>query len=118
MNTSPTQIIICPENPDQVTTVKMMLNVDKFNYKEGISRYRGQESTVFLTSVDSQQQIEQIKNLAREFNQPSLVEIKQGHSWLIELAGNEIYLGPVIKSKTLENIYAQIGSKLLTFKRG
>lgn len=80
--------------------------------------YRGVKETSYLVPVTKYTEVNQLRQLAAEFGQESILEIKQGHGWLLFTDGTEEYIGTVFEATGREESYTQVGSKLFTIKKG
>jgi hypothetical protein len=106
------------ENIQRSAELEDCLDAIGLTYKRAIGRYRGSEETSFIVTLNTYKQINIMLRLGVEFNQESILEIKQGHGWLINTDGSEEYIGSIYQATGREDSYTQVGSNLFTFKKG
>lgn len=105
------------QNIQNTAELEFQLEVDGFKFKRGVGRFRGMQESVFMVPVNTYQDVEYLRRTAREYGQESILEIKQGHGWLLGTDGHEEYIGTVFEATGREESYTQVGSKLFTVKR-
>jgi hypothetical protein len=106
------------ENIERTAEMESCLQFFSFTYRRAVGRYRGVEESSFLIPVETYAQVHRLRSLGAEFDQESILEIKQGHGWLLNTDGDsEEYLGTVYEATGREDAYTQVGSKLFTFWR-
>lgn len=88
-----------------------------YPFRRATGSYRGVHEASYLIPVTRYTEVNQLRDLAAEFGQESILEIKQGHGWLLFTDGTEEYLGTTVEATGRETAYTQVGSKLFTFRR-
>lgn len=125
-NSNTTYIVISGEvstepalqNIQNTAEMEFQLQVDGFNFKRGIGRFRGSQESIFMVPVSTYRDVNYLRRMAREYGQESILEIKQGHGWLLNTDGSEEYIGTVFEATGSEESYTQVGSKLFTVRKG
>ena len=97
--------------------MEFQLGIDGFEYKRGTSRFQGNEHSIFMISVPVYKDVKYLRRIAKEFEQKSILEIKQGYGWLLYSDGTEEYISSVFEATSREESYTQVGSKLFTIRK-
>ena len=97
--------------------MQFQLVIDGFEYKRGTGRFQGNEESIFMVSVPVYKDVRYLRRIAKEFEQESILEIKQGYGWLLYSDGTEEYIGSVFEATGREESYTQVGSKLFTIRK-
>ena len=97
--------------------MQFQLAIDKFEYKRGTGRFQGNEESIFMVSVPVYSDVRYLRRMAKEFEQESILEIKQGYGWLLYSDGTEEYIGSVFEATGKVESYTQVGSKLFTIRK-
>lgn len=106
------------ENIQRSAELEAILEEQGYNFKRAVGSYRGIRETSYLVPVTKYTEVEELRLLAKQFGQESILEIKQGHGWLLFTDGTEEYLGSTVEATGKEDAYTQVGSRLFTFKKG
>jgi len=106
------------DNIQRSAELEGVLEDHAFTFKRAIGRYRGSQETSYIVPVQTKTDIHQLKLIATVFKQESILEVSQGHGWLLFTEGGEEYIGSVVNASGREDSYTQVGSKLFTFKKG
>lgn len=106
------------DNIQRSAELEGVLEDHRFTFKRAIGRYRGTQETSYIVPVHTRGDIHQLKLIATVFQQEAILEIAQGHGWLLYTNGDEEYVGSIIDASGREESYTQVGSKLFTFKKG
>lgn len=106
------------DNIRKSTELEAHLMTRGYVFKRAIGRYRGVQETCYIVMAPTRGHIKELKDLATSYNQPHVIEINQGHSWLLDTEERgEEYLGAIFQATGKEECYTQVGSKLFTFRR-
>lgn len=105
------------QNIQNTAELEFQLEIDGFKFKRGIGRFRGVQESIFMVPVNTYRDVEYLRRIAREYGQESVLEIKQGHGWLLNTDGTEEYAGSVFEATGREESYTQVGSKLFTVRK-
>ena len=97
--------------------MQFQLVIDGFEYKRGTGRFQGNKESIFMVSVPVYKDVRYLRRIAKEFEQESILEIKQGYGWLLYSDGTEEYIGSVFEATGREESYTQVGSKLFTIRK-
>ena len=106
------------DNIQRSAELESSLELSQYTFKRAIGRYRGTQETSYIVPVDTRHDIQFLRILAASFQQESILEVSQGHGWLLFTDGGEEYIGSVVNASGREDSYTQVGSKLFTFKKG
>lgn len=106
------------DNIQRSAELEGVLEDHGFTFKRAIGRFRGVQETSFIVPVRGREDINQLKLIATVFKQESILELNQGHGWLLYTDGGEDYIGSIVNASGREESYTQVGSKLFTFKKG
>jgi hypothetical protein len=106
------------DNIQRSAELESSLELSQYTFKRAIGRYRGTQETSYIVPVDTRQDIQFLRILAASFQQESILEVSQGHGWLLYTEGSEEYIGSVVNASGREDSYTQVGSKLFTFRKG
>ena len=71
----------------------------------------------YLVQVTRYTEVNDLRQLAAEFGQESILEIKRHHGWLLFTDGTEEYIGTTVEATGREEAYTQVGSRLFTFRK-
>ena len=105
------------DNLHRTAELELLLESQGYPFRRAIGSYRGIQEASFLVSVTRYEDIESLRSLAAEFGQESILEIKQGHGWLLFTDGTEEYIGTTVEATGREQAYTQVGSRLFTFRK-
>lgn len=105
-------------NLERSAELEGVLEDHGYKFKRAIGRYRGAEETSFIVPVNNNHNIQELKLIATVFQQESVLEVGQGHGWLLYTNGGEEYIGSIVNASGREESYTQVGSKLFTFSKG
>jgi len=125
MRATTIQIVISGEKSNQSTLeniqtsseLESVLEDGGYTYRRAVGRYRGVQETSYMVTIYSAADVHRLLGIAAEFGQESILEINQGHGWLLFTGGEEEYLGSIYEASGREESYTQVGSKLFTFRR-
>jgi len=105
------------DNIQRSAELESSLELSQYTFKRAIGRYRGTQETSYIVPVDTRHDIQFLRILAASFQQESILEVSQGHGWLLFIEGGEEYIGSVVNASGREDSYTQVGSRLFTFKK-
>lgn len=125
-NYNQTHIIISAEkstantldNIRRSAELEAVLESSGMSFKRAIGRFRGTEETSYVVRTHTRGEVYYLRKLASEFQQESVLEVTQGHGWLLLTGGGEEYIGTIVNASGQEESYTQVGSKLFTLKKG
>lgn len=105
------------DNIQRSAELESSLELSRYAFRRAIGRYRGTQETSYVVPVSTKEDIQFLRILAASFQQESILEVNQGHGWLLFLEGGEEYIGLIVNASGREESYTQVGSKLFTFKK-
>lgn len=105
------------ENIHRSAELETVLEDRGHTFRRATGSYRGVRETSYLIPVTRYTEVNSLRNLAAEFGQESILEIKQGHGWLLFTDGTEEYIGTTVEATGREEAYTQVGSRLFTFQK-
>lgn len=88
-----------------------------YPFRLATGSYRGVRETSYVVQVTRYTEVNDLRQLAAEFEQESILEIKLQHGWLLFTDGTEEYLGTTVEATGTEEAYTQVGSRLFTFRK-
>jgi len=122
-NHNTTYVVISAEKSDlsprdNINRTEELLDIlsdHGFTYTRGIGKYNGilEESVLVSINnyplVNTEDSINWMQMIAREFGQECILEIKQGHGWLRYSDGGEEYIGTMRPATETEDAYSKFG---------
>lgn len=106
--------LILTENKE----MKQRLRDNGFYISEGHKHVRGVKDLCYIVPVHSARDINQVKSIGQEHECKSIIEVKQGYGWRIDLnTDTESYLGSTYFNAYKDSVYIQVGSELFTYSK-
>lgn len=85
-----------------------------FRYRPAIGVYKGTKENSFIVEIRTPSEISELLSLSRDFDQECILEMTDGHGWLI-FGEDESYLGKLASADGTEEAYTDLGDRLIKF---